>query len=104
MNKLLEFAKLSLESHVGEYDGPAFGGERECLLKGHIFFLHEICDDARGATGDTSEAMHQDTTTPDSFLNKLDGCWKVPNQAGLRSVRYFDGPILELTLISWLHA
>ena len=70
VEQFLELAELALEAHVREDDGPPLAGELECLLKLHIFLLHQISDDARGASRNTGITVDEHATARHTLLDE----------------------------------
>ena len=68
--KLLKFGELLLEAHIREYDGATLTSELESLLKLHIFLLHQIGDDARGASRNTGITVDEHATARHTLLDE----------------------------------
>ena len=85
-----------LEAHVRKDDWPTFAREREGLCEGHVFLLHEVCDDAGSASGYTRIAVDEHTTFRYALLDELDGSREMPDQTTLRGIRHVDDFVLEV--------
>ena len=59
-----------LEAHIREYDGATLTSELECLLKLHIFLLHQISDDARGASRNAGITVNEHATAHHTLLDE----------------------------------